>query len=318
MPKRQLLSSLSSNGCNPLMSSNHAIESHELSGVNRAFIIGIILNLVFVFVELGAGVYLNSLALISDAGHNLSDVASLALAMVAFRLAKVKPNQTFTYGLRKSTILISLLNAVILLIVIGAIAWESVARLKHPQPIQGDYMAVVAGIGIVINTITAFLFFKNREKDLNIKGAFLHLAADALISLGVVGAGIVIGFTHWYWLDTAVSLAIVVVILLSTWALLRDSTILALDGVPRGIHLETVKNAILDFPEIRDVHHIHVWAMSTTENAMTAHVVVADDFPLSAFEPLKQKVHEAMARMGIQHATLEIELAGEECATDTL
>ncbi|MBE0647859.1 MAG: cation transporter [Bacteroidales bacterium] len=282
---------------------------------SNAFIIGIVLNLVFVIIEFGSGFFLNSLALISDAGHNLSDVASLALAMVAFRLAKVKPNQTFTYGLRKSTILISLLNAVILLIVIGAIAWESIARMKEPQPIQGDYMALVAGIGIVINTVTALLFFKNREKDLNIKGAFLHLAADAVVSLGVVVAGVVIGFTAWYWLDTAVSFAIVIVILISTWGLLRDSTILALDGVPRGIDLEKVKIAILSSKEIKDVHHIHVWAMSTTENAMTAHIVVANDFPLSSFEPLKAEVHKALLDLDIQHATLEIELAGEPCAT---
>ncbi|NQV01831.1 MAG: cation transporter [Bacteroidia bacterium] len=300
------------------MSSQHTIGSNELSGVNRAFIIGIILNLLFVIIEFGAGIYINSLALISDAGHNLSDVASLALAMVAFRLAKVKPNQTFTYGLRKSTILISLLNAVILLIVIGAIAWESLARLKEPQPIQGDYMAMVAGIGIVINTITALLFFKNREKDLNIKGAYLHLAADALVSLGVVGTGIVIGFTSWYWLDTAVSMAIVIVILVSTWGLLRDSTILALDGVPRGIDLKKVKDAISRSSEIRDVHHIHVWAMSTTENALTAHIVVANDFPLSSFEPLKAEIQKALLNQSIQHSTLEIELAGEPCATNNI
>jgi cobalt-zinc-cadmium efflux system protein len=285
----------------------------DLSGVNRAFIVGIVLNLLFVVVEFGAGFFLNSLALISDAGHNLSDVASLALAMLAFRLAKVKPNQTFTYGLRKSTILISLFNAVILLIVIGAIAWESLGRLKEPLHVQGDYMAVVAGIGIIINAVTAMLFFKNRKKDLNIKGAFLHLAADALVSLGVVVAGVVIGITAWYWLDTAVSFAIVIVILVSTWGLLRDSTILALDGVPRGIDLEKVRIAILSSKEIKDVHHIHVWAMSTTENALTAHIVVANDFPLSAFEPLKAAIQKSLLVQNIHHSTLEIELTGEPC-----
>ena len=318
MPERPLLLSHSSSGFNLPLSTQSTIGSNDLSGINRAFIIGIILNLLFVVVEFGAGVYLNSLALISDAGHNLVDVASLALAMVAFRLAKVKPNQTFTYGLRKSTILISLFNAVILLIVIGAIAWESLARIKEPQPIRGDYMAVVAGIGIFINTITALLFFKNREKDLNIKGAFLHLAADALVSLGVVAAGIIIGFTHWYWIDTAVSIAIVIVILVSTWGLLRDSTILALDGVPRGIKLEKVKDAILHFPEIRNVHHIHVWAMSTTENALTAHIVVANDFPLSSFEPLKIEIQQVLLTQNIQHSTLELELEGESCNTNTV
>jgi len=291
-----------------------SIESNELSGVNRAFIIGIALNLVFVVVEFGAGMYLNSLALISDAGHNLSDVASLALAMLAFRLAKVKPNQTFTYGLRKSTILISLLNAIILLIVVGFIAWESVLRLKSTEAVEGDSMAVVAGVGILINTITALLFFKNRKQDLNIKGAFLHLAADALVSVGVVATGIVIGFTDWYWLDTAVSLAIVVVILVSTWGLLRDSTVLALDGVPRGIDPNRVKEEILQFQEVKNVHHIHIWAMSTTENALTAHIIVADDFNLSSFEPLKAKIHQVLYNLKIQHSTLEVELERESCA----
>ncbi|MBC8315942.1 MAG: cation transporter [Bacteroidales bacterium] len=296
------------------MSSNQSIESNELTGVNRAFIIGIILNLVFVVVEFGAGIYLNSLALISDAGHNLSDVASLSLAMLAFRLAKVKPNKTFTYGLRKSTILISLLNAIILLIVVGFIAWESVLRLKSTEAVEGDSMAVVAGVGILINTITALLFFKNRKQDLNIKGAFLHLTADALVSAGVVATGIVIGLTDWYWLDTAVSLAIVVVILVSTWGLLRDSTVLALDGVPRGIDPNKVKEEILQFQEVKNVHHIHIWAMSTTENALTAHITVADDFNLSSFEPLKAEIHQVLYNLKIQHSTLEIELESESCA----
>lgn len=316
MPGTLLLSCLSSSGYNLPLNESHSIGSTQNKDINRAFVVGIILNLLFVIIEFGAGAVLNSLALISDAGHNLSDVASLALAMVAFRLSRVKPNNTFTYGLRKSTILISLLNAMILLIVIGAIAWESIARLKQPHPIQGDYMAVVAGIGIVINAVTALLFFRNRKKDLNIKGAYLHLAADALVSMGVVVAGIVIGVTAWYWLDTAVSLAIVIVIFVSTWGLLRDSTILALDGVPRGIDLEKVKEAILSSAEIRNVHHIHVWAMSTTENALTAHIVVADDFPLSAFEPLKAEIQKALQFHGIQHSTLEIELAGANCATN--
>jgi len=315
MPGKLLLSCLSSSGYNLPLNESHSIGSSQNNDINRAFVVGIILNLLFVVIEFSAGALLNSLALISDAGHNLSDVASLALAMVAFRLARVKPNSTFTYGLRKSTILISLLNAMILLIVIGAIAWESIARLKQPHPIQGDYMAVVAGIGIVINAVTALLFFRNRKKDLNIKGAYLHLAADALVSMGVVVAGIVIGFTAWYWLDTAVSLAIVIVIFFSTWGLLRDSTILALDGVPRGIDLEKVKEAILCSAEIRSVHHIHVWAMSTTENALTAHIVVADDFPLSAFEPLKAEIQKTLQLRGIQHSTLEIELAGANCVT---
>ncbi|MFH1161442.1 MAG: cation diffusion facilitator family transporter [bacterium] len=287
---------------------------HKMTvSTGKAFVIGITLNLIFVVIEFGAGIFLNSLALISDAGHNLSDVASLALALVAFNLARVKPNQTFTYGLRKSTVLISLVNAVILMIVIGAIAWESIARLRVTEVVQGDSIALVAGIGIVINAITALLFFKERKKDLNIKGAFLHMAADALVSLGVVCTGLLIGLTHWYWMDTAMSLAIVLVILISTWGLLRDSAVLALDGVPKGIDLDKVRNELMKSGEVKQVHHIHVWAMSTTENALTAHVTVANDFPLSGLEPLKSRMKTNLATMNIQHATLEFELESEPC-----
>ena len=186
----------------------HAHDHHhapQLTNVNRAFIIGIVLNSAFVIIEFGAGFYWNSLALISDAGHNLSDVASLVLALLAFRLAKIKSNATFTYGYRKTTVLASLINAVILLIAIGSIAWESISRLQHPQVVEGNSIAVVAGIGIVVNSLSAFFFFKDKEHDLNVKGAYLHLAVDALVSLGVVIAGIVIYFTQWYWIDTAIS-----------------------------------------------------------------------------------------------------------------
>lgn len=295
------------------MSQLHAHEIPSFSSINRAFVIGITLNLVFVIVEFVAGLYLNSLALISDAGHNLSDVASLALALVAFRLTRVKSSDTFTYGLRKSTILISLLNAIILLVVVAVIAWESIARFRSEPVVEGDAMAVVATIGIVINTITAMLFFKSRKSDLNLKGAFLHMAADALVSVGVVVTGLVIGYTAWYWLDTVVSLVIVVVIVISTWSLLRDSLILALDGVPRNVDMERVRQAILSVPDVMGVHHIHVWALSTTENALTAHIVVANDFPLSAFEPMKEMLRKNMEKCGVRHVTVEIEREVEAC-----
>ncbi len=290
---------------------------HKITvSTSKAFVIGITLNLIFVLIEFSTGFFLNSLALISDAGHNLSDVASLTLALVAYNLARVKPNQTFTYGLGKSTVLISLVNAVILMIVIGAIAWESIARLRVTKVVEGDSIALVAGIGIVINAITALLFFKERKKDLNIKGAFLHMAADTLVSLGVVCTGLLISFTHWYWMDTAMSLAIVLVILVSTWGLLRDSAVLALDGVPKGIDLEKVRSEMMKPEEVKQVHHIHVWAMSTTGNALTAHVIVASDFPLSGLESLKNRMKTDLAMLKIQHVTLEFELESEPCVKE--
>jgi cobalt-zinc-cadmium efflux system protein len=193
--------------------------SPKLSSINRAFIVGIVINSLYVLIEFGAGVYYDSLSLISDAGHNLSDVAALALALLAFRLAKVKANDKFTYGYRKSTILVSLINSVILFIAIGGILWESIGRMQHPVTIQGTPISMVAGIGIVINAVSAFLFFKDKESDLNIKGAYLHLKADAVVSLGVVISGILITIFHLYWLDIVMSLVIVLVIFYSTWSL---------------------------------------------------------------------------------------------------
>ncbi|GAB2793725.1 cation diffusion facilitator family transporter [Rhabdobacter roseus] len=297
---------------------HHHGHSHAptLTHLNRAFLVGIGLNSIFVLVEFGAGYWYNSLALISDAGHNLSDVASLVLALLAYKLAKVPPTSTFTYGYRKTTVLVSLLNAVILLMAIGVIAWESLERLKYPREVAGGSVALVAGIGIVINSLTAFLFFKDKDKDLNIKGAYLHMAADALVSLGVLVAGVVITYTHYYWLDTAVSLAIVVVIFFSTWGLLRDSLVLSLDGVPHGIDLAKVKEALQHYPEIREVHHLHVWAISTTQNALTAHLVVEDGYQMASFVQLKARLRHDLEHLNIQHATLEPETNQERCQTD--
>ena len=203
--------------------------------LNRAFVLGIVLNLVFVCVEFGAGLWFDSVALISDAGHNLSDVVSLVLSLIAFRLARVKPTASYTYGYRKSTVLVSLLNACILLVAVGVILVESVRKLYDPQPVDGDSIAWVAGIGIVINAFTAWLFIRDKEKDLNVKGAYLHMAADTLVSVGVLVSGIVIRLTGWYAIDPVVGIAIALVILFSTSKLLHDSLRLSLDGVPVGI-----------------------------------------------------------------------------------
>lgn len=273
--------------------------------LNRAFIWGIVLNLAFVVIEFAAGFVTGSLALVSDAGHNLSDVASLALSLVAFRLAKVKSSQQYTYGYRKSTILVSLFNALILLVAVGAIGWEAVRRFTHPEPVPGGMMAVVAGIGIVVNAASAFLFMRDKEKDLNVKGAYLHLLADAMVSLGTVVAGIIIIYTGWYWVDPVVSLVIMIVIVYSTWGLLKSSLRLSLDGVPQGIELEEVKKIALKIPGVKDIYHIHIWAMSTTENALTAQLVVASQLNMEQVDGLKRTLCHELEHLGIQHITLE-------------
>lgn len=292
------------------MEHHHEHHHHEITSLNKAFIIGITLNLAFVVAEFLAGFWYNSLGLLSDAGHNLGDVASLVLAMLAFRLAKVHPTSRYTYGYKKSTVLVSLLNAVILLVAVGIIIGESIGKLFHPQPVEGDAIAWVAGIGVVINAVTAWLFMKDKDKDLNVKGAYLHMAADALVSVGVVVSGLVIARTGWYVIDPIIGLLIAVVIIYSTWGLLRDSLRLSLDGVPVGTELAEVENTIRQVPGVQEVHHLHIWAISTTETALTAHVVIKD---MDRMEPLKQQIKHELAHVGVQHATLEFETVGGSC-----
>ena len=252
-------------------SHNH---SKKISNLNTKFIIGIVLNIIFVLVEAGSGLYYNSLALLSDAGHNLSDVASLLLALLAFRLAKIKPNTRYTYGYRKTTILVSLLNAVILALAMGSIIWESIERIKNPAVTNGNPIAFVAGIGIVINGITAWLFLKDKDRDLNIKGAYLNMLSDTLVSLGVLIAGLLMAYTNWYWLDGVISIAIAIIVFLSTFQLLRSSFNLSIDAVPEGIDLKNIKKEIEAIEGVINIHHIHIWAISTTLNAFTAHVKI--------------------------------------------
>ena len=286
---------------------SHAINAESL---NKAFIIGIVLNLAFVVIEFAAGVWFDSLALLSDAGHNLSDVVSLVLALLAFRLAKVKANERYTYGYKKSTILVSLLNAVILLVAVGAIVIESIHKLNNPAVVPGGAIAWVAGVGVLINAFTAFLFMKDKEKDLNVKGAYLHMAADALVSVGVLVAGIVISRTGWYIIDPIIGLIVAVVILISTWNLLHDSLRLTLDGVPTSIDSQKVVKAIRALPGVDDVHHIHIWAISTTENALTAHIVLKQP---ESMQEVKHLIRHRLEDFGIGHATLEFEVPGEHC-----
>lgn len=290
------------------MMHDHAHSPIPVTGqLNRAFLIGIGLNLLFVTVEAAAGVATGSLALLSDAGHNLSDVASLGLSMVAFRLARIPPSSRYTYGYRKSTILISLLNAVILLVAVGAIGYEAVRRLQNPVPLQGGTVAVVAGVGIAVNTVSALLFLKDKDKDLNIKGAYLHLVADALVSLGTVVAGLLMLYTHWYWLDAAVSIVVMVVIVYSTWGLMTDSLRLSMDGVPGGITVEAVQEKAREIPGVLDLHHVHIWAVSTTENALTAHVTIAPGLSGDEVTRVKHDLKHMLESFSIIHATLETE-----------
>lgn len=286
---------------------SHAINAESL---NKAFIIGIVLNLAFVVIEFAAGFWFDSLALLSDAGHNLSDVVSLVLALLAFRLAKVKANERYTYGYKKSTILVSLLNAVILLVAVGAIVIESIHKLSNPAVVPGGAIAWVAGVGVLINAFTAFLFMKDKEKDLNVKGAYLHMAADALVSVGVLVAGIVISRTGWYIIDPIIGLIVAVVILISTWNLLHDSLRLTLDGVPTSIDSQKVVEAIRALPGVDDVHHIHIWAISTTENALTAHIVLKQP---EGMQEVKHLIRHRLEDFGIGHAILEFEVPGEHC-----
>ena len=289
---------------------HHHEHVHELTSLNKSFIIGITLNILFVLVEFGIGFYYDSLGLLSDAGHNLGDVASLVLAMLAFRLAKVHPNSRYTYGYKKSTVLVSLLNAVILLVAVGIIITESIEKLFHPVPVEGAAIAWTAGVGVVINAVTAWLFMKDKEKDLNVKGAYLHMAADALVSVGVLVAGIVISRTDWYIIDPIIGLIVAVVILISTWNLLHDSLRLTLDGVPTSIDSQKVVEAIRALPGVDDVHHIHIWAISTTENALTAHIVLKQP---EGMQEVKHLIRHRLEDFGIGHATLEFEVPGEHC-----
>ena len=296
---------------------HHAGHSHGhapvITTINKAFIIGIVLNLAYVIIQIAIGLRINSLSLLSDAGHNFLDVAGLALAMIAFKLAKSKSTDKYTYGYKKSSILISLLNAVILLISIGAIGYEAIFRFKNPQPLPGTTIAIIAGIGILINGVSAFMFFRDKESDINVKAAFLHLASDALVSLGLVIGGIIIFYTHLYWIDPLLSIIICLVIIVNTWSLLKDSLRLSLDGVPDNVNIQKVKEEILKTDGVKDFHHIHIWAISTTQNALTGHLVVSETLTNLEIAKIKDKLKHQLDHLNIQHTTLETEFENEKC-----
>jgi cobalt-zinc-cadmium efflux system protein len=291
--------------------SGHAHDhSHAPADFGRAFIIGILLNTTFVVFEVIYGSFAKSLALVADAGHNASDVLGLLLAWGAYLVAKRRPTQKHTYGLRRSSILAALTNAVLLLIALGAIIWEALHRFSQPTPVAGGTVIWVAALGIAVNGVTAYLFASGRKGDLNLRGAYQHMFADALVSAGVVVSGVVILYTGWNWLDPLVSLVLAGVILSGTWGLLRESLDLALDAVPEGVDLGQVKSFLSGQPGVSGVHDLHVWGMSTTETALTAHLVVPEGLPDEKLQTLRHELHE---QFGVEHATLQIEQGHIPC-----
>lgn len=288
---------------------------HKEINYNRTFAVGVLLNVVFVVIEAGYGIAAGSLALIADAGHNLSDVFSLLLAWGASWLTRKPATEKRTYGYRKATIIASLTNGIVLLFALGGITWEAIGRIFDPKPIEATTVVVVAAIGVVINAITALLFVSGQKTDLNIKGAYLHMVADAGVSLGVVVAGIFVMITGWQVIDPLVSIFIVSVILVGTLSLLRDSLNLAIDSVPEEIDIAGVMAYLSGLDNVSQIHDLHVWAMSTTEVALSVHLVTTDnDLGNYNLSKIQQHLHD---RFGIEHSTIQVEKQGDEsCMLD--
>ena len=289
-------------------SHQHTVSADQ---INTAFIAGISLNFLFVIIEIITGLKVHSLSLLSDAGHNLADVASLALSLFAFRMLKVKANETYTYGYRKTTILAALFNAVVLLVSIALIGYEAIQRLFNPEPLPGKTIAIVSFIGILINSGTALLFFRQKEKDINIKSAYMHLFADALVSLALVIGGIIIYFTDWYRIDSLLSIGVAVFIVINTWSLLTYSLRLSLDGVPEGINLDSIKKLAQSIPGIKEIKHIHVWAISTSQNALTAQVALLNSVSMEQEQQIKKVLRHELLHLNVHHSTIETERADE-------
>jgi cobalt-zinc-cadmium efflux system protein len=296
---------------------HHVGHLHEPIRYDRAFAIGIVLNLIYVGFEATFGVLSGSLALIADAGHNLSDVLGLVLAWGAAMLAKRPPSRRFSYGLRGATILAALINAVVLLLAVGFIAYNAVFRLIIPDLVEGETVIVVAAIGIVVNGVTAWMFARGRKDDLNIRGAYLHMLADALVSLGVVVAGVLIAFTGWLWVDPIASLIVAAIIFVTTVDMAREAATMALGGVPRSIDPDAVTDALGALPGVARVHDLHIWNMSTTETVLTAHLVLPGGHGGDRFlREARTLLHD---RFGIAHVTLQVEAdqaACEGCGAD--
>jgi cobalt-zinc-cadmium efflux system protein len=296
------------------MAHNHTHTIASPNEINRSFMIGIALNFIYVIVEIIYGFQQNSTSLLSDAAHNVGDISGLLLAFLAFRLMKIKANDTFTYGYKKGSIVASFINSVLLAFAIGAIAWEGVDKIINPSPLNGTTIMWVALVGVLINFISAMLFKKNQKEDLNIKAAYWHLMTDALVSLGVVVSGILIHYFHWYALDGITAIIIAIVVLFSTWNLFKDSVIAILDGVPASVDIEEIKTHLLHVKGVLNIHHLHIWGMSTNENAMTAHIQIDD---ANQIPTIKKALKEELVEHNIKHSTLEFELSEENC-TDKL
>jgi len=289
---------------------HHHHHNHAIEKLSTIYIVAVTLNLLFVIVEAAAGFIGHSIGLLSDAGHNLSDVFSLLLAMIALKLATSHATKRFTYGRRKASVLISLLNAIILLVAVGAIIVESIEKFIHPVDVNGTLIAWTAAVGIVINGLTAWMLSKQQKHDINTRGAFLHMLADTLVSIGVVVSGIVIKYTGWFMIDPIIGITIAIVILVSTWSLLAESLRMSTDAVPEGFDVEEVAKKMTEVEGVDDVHHIHIWPVSTTETALTAHVVISDS---SRLNEVTAKLKECLAEIGISHSTLEQETEGCHC-----
>ncbi|MBR0222653.1 MAG: cation transporter [Bacteroidales bacterium] len=289
---------------------HHHVE--KLTSLNGVFILSIVLNLAFVLVETGVGIGTGSLGLLSDAGHNLSDVFSLLLALIAFRLAASHATKRFTYGYRKSSVLISLLNAIILLVAVGVILVESIHKLLDINSIDvnGSAISWTAGVGILVNGFTAWLLMKQQAHDVNTRGAFLHMLADTLVSVGVVVSGIIISLTGWGWIDPVIGIVIAIIILVSTWQLLSESLRLSIDAVPESIDPDEIIAEMKEVPGITDVHHLHIWPISTTQVALTAHIVLDE---LGCMQEVIPALKAHLKEHGIDHSTLEVETAGSLC-----
>ncbi|OIR14691.1 cadmium, cobalt and zinc/H(+)-K(+) antiporter [mine drainage metagenome] len=291
--------------------SGHSHEGHhhhhgDPNNHGRAFVIAIALNTAFVAVEFAYGIIAHSTALMADAGHNLSDVLGLLLALGAAILARKTPSGRFTYGLRSTSILAALTNAMFLMVACGGIAWEAIQRFSEPHVVAGLTVSLVAVVGIGINGLSAWLFVKGSKGDLNVRGAYLHMMADAAVSLGVAVAGVAMMYTGWYWLDPAVSLAIVAVIVIGTWGLLRESLQLALNAIPAHIDATALEDYLRECPGVADIHDLHIWGMSTTESALTVHLVMPGGYPGDAF--MDDIICTLRERFSIQHSTLQVEM----------
>ena len=295
---------------------SHSHQAPPLKNLNRAFFIGIAINLGFTIIEFVYGTMYNSLALVSDAGHNLSDVASLILSLLGMKLAQRVETYTYTYGFKKASLLASLINAILLIIVVIGILKSAITRFTDIPEIEGMVIVWTASIGVFINTVSAFLFYQHQKHDINIKGAFLHLMIDALVSIGVVISGLIVHYTGFNIIDPIISIAIAIIIIITTRSLLIESLRLVMDAVPENIDFKKVKKSILKTDGVEEVHHIHIWALSSTINALTAHVLIEED-EIENWNKIKHKIKHNLEHQNIKHVTLELDFENEDCKNIT-